>query len=235
MDAVKRTTVEVGRIRCTLLEMVPGVPGTSLQVEAALADIDPGAVAADVDLHDALVFRRHQGRHHHAPLPFAADQVRRVLDRWDEDIEVQNPYQAAAEHAHRENVPFIPLSPEAGRAGFFLRRRIAAAFRDANPTPRDDQDPPTPWEVAEKWPQVARKDPAFAALMKKEEDEILRRFRDLVGREQQVRVTAVLRPPHASYISGRLEHEALPRPMRSSAVAVETATLEPSEAGRGLR
>lgn len=233
MDAVKRTTVEVGRIRCTLLEMVPGVPGTSLAVEAALADIDPGAVAADVDLHDALVFRKHQGRHRHAPLPFAADQVRRALDRWDEDIEVQNPYQAAAEHAHREDVPFIPLA--AGRAGFFLRRRIAAAFREATPTPKEDQEPPTPWDVARLWPQVARKEPAYAAVMKKEEDEILRRFRDLVGREQQVRVTALLRPPHASYIAGKLEQEALPRPLRSSAIAVETAELEPSEIGRGLR
>lgn len=233
MDAVKRTTLEVGRIRCTLLEMVPGVPGTSLHLETALADIDPGAIAADVDLHDALVFRRHQGGHRHAPLPFAADQVRRALDRWGEDVEVQNPYQVAAAHAHREDVPFIPLT--AGRAGFFLRRRIARAFRDATPTPKDDEEPPTPWDLAQRWPVVARKDPAYAALMRHEEEEILRRFRDLVGREQQVRVTAVLRPPHASYIAGKLEHEALPRPMRASAVAVETAALEPSEIGRGLR
>lgn len=234
MAAVVTHPLEVGRLRCHVIEVVPGVPGTSLALEKALADLDPGAVAADVDLLDVLAFRRAAGKRH-AALPFAADQVRRALDRRDDDTEVQNPYQMAAEHAKREEVPFVPLLAEATRPGFFLRRRLARAYKTLTPPPRPDQEPPSPADLARAWRDVARSEPALKGLLQKEDDEAVRRFHELVVREQAVRVVAVVLPPRAEILQGRVEREALPRGLRDQPLVVEKAALEPEEIGKGLR
>ncbi|HLE96964.1 MAG TPA: hypothetical protein VI997_06285 [Candidatus Thermoplasmatota archaeon] len=227
MDRVRATAVEAGRIRCHILEIVPGVPGTSLEVEGALDKLNPGAVAVDVDLLDVLSYRRSGGTGH-VPLPFPAEVVRRALDGRGEEAEVQNPYQAAAVLARRRNVPLVPLLPERTRPGWFLRRRLAREFaRHAR-----DQEA---HELTLLWSRVAHADSAAKPLVEREDAETWRRFRDLVARDQAVRVVAVVRPPRADALASKLEAELVPTTLRGGTIALEDASLEPFEVGKGLR